>query len=123
MKFLDSSIWLDHFAETSKNSTAIIESDEVLECSILSLYEVEKRLLKLKVQPEKIEKVLHFIKSRGIILNLNELIICQAVKCSVNYNLSAIDALIYASAMEHNLILVSADNDFRGLPNTLIIDK
>jgi len=123
MKFIDSSIWLDHFAETSKNSIAIIESSEVVQCSILSLYEVEKRLIKLKVTPEEIERALQFIKLRGIIINLNEDILSQAVNFSVKYNLSAIDALIYATAMEQNSILITADNNFRGLPNTEIIDK
>ena len=123
MKFIDSSIWLDHFAETSKNSIAIIESSEVVQCSILSLYEVEKRLIKLKVTPEEIERALQFIKLIGIIINLNEDILSQAVNFSVKYNLSAIDALIYATAMEQNSILITADNNFRGLPNTEIIDK
>jgi len=123
MRFIDSSIWLDHFAETSKNSIAIIESSEVVQCSILSLYEVEKRLIRLKVTPEEIERALQFIKSRGIIINLNEDILSQAVNFSVKYNLSAIDALIYATAMEQNSILITADNDFRGLPNTEIINK
>ena len=123
MRFIDSSIWLDHFAETSKNSIAIIESSEVVQCSILSLYEVEKRLIRLKVTPEEIERALQFIKLRGIIINLNEDILSQAVNFSVKYNLSAIDALIYATAMEQNSILITADNDFRGLPNTEIINK
>lgn len=123
MKFVDSSIWLDHLGATSNLSSAIIESEEMLSCSILTLFEVKKRLIKLGFSETKILSSIEFIKQRAIIVDLSEEIILSAVDISLQYHLSAIDAIIYTSALKTHSTLVTADNDFRGLKNVEIIGK
>ena len=123
MKFLDSSIWLDHLFNTSKLSTEIIQSDQKLFSSILTLFEVRKRLIKLDLREDKINLAIDFIKNRSIIINLNEEIVNSAVKLSTKHNLAIIDSLIYSSALNVDSVFVTADNDFRGLEKTEIIDK
>ncbi len=44
-----------------------------------------------------------------------------AAKTCVEKNLPLIDAIIYATAVEHKLILVTKDDHFHGLKNVLMI--
>lgn len=121
MKLLDSSIWLDHLADTNEKSSETILSEELLFCSILTLFEVKKRLIKLGFTETKINNSIEFIKNRAVIININENIINYAVGVSIKHKLSAIDSMIYASAINTNAKLITADNDFRNLENIEII--
>ncbi len=123
MKLLDSSIWLAHLVDAHSKASELMENDELLFCSILSLFEIEKKLRKDGYPEEKIEKMISFMTGRSVIINLTENIVRKSAKISLQYGLAAIDALIYATAMEQNSILITADNDFRNLPKVEIIDK
>lgn len=123
MKLLDTSIFLDHLADTNKEASDIMENDDLIFCSILSLFEVKKRLIKLGLNNKKINDSMDFVKKRAIIVTLNEEIIDLAVSSSVKENLSAIDSMIYASALHVGVTLLTSDNDFRGLDNVEVLSK
>ena len=118
-KLLDSSAWL----EFAINGTykEIIESDVVLFVSVLSIFEIKKRLITKKYEETDIMKILDFIKSRSIIVDINKEIAERAVEISFKYNLAAIDSIIYTSALSNDAEFITLDNDFRNLPNTTII--
>ena len=123
MQLLDSSIWLDHLAGTSEESSIIINNEDLLFCSILSIFEIKKKLIKLRFKGEKLDKSIEFVKQRALIINLNDTIINTAVEYSIKNNLSVVDSLIYATALEIEAQLITADNDFRNLENLRIIKK
>ena len=120
MKLLDSSIWLDHLGDKNLKSTSLLQTDEILFTSILSLFEVGKKLRSLGYSQTHLFNILGFIKNRSTILNLDEDIITSAIELSLSKQLAAIDALIYASSLRVNSTLITADNDFRGLANVEI---
>lgn len=122
MKLLDSSVWLAHLLEANTKASALIEADENLFCSLLSLFEVKKKLIKEQFMVEKVQASLEFIKKRAIIVNLSEEMVHSAVELSLTYKLSTVDALIYASALNLKAEFITADNDFRGLKDAIIID-
>lgn len=123
MKFIDSSVWYAYFFDASENAKSIIESNEALFCSILSFFEIKKRAIQVKIHPGQIQKAIEEMNLRAIIVHLNDEIINLAVRVALQNKLGAMDALIYASAMESNTTLVTADNDFRGLSETIVIQK
>lgn len=123
MKLLDSSIWLAHIVEAHPRAIALIESEEVLLCTLLSLFEIRKRLKKDKFSESKIQHILEFIKQRATVVNLTEEIATKAADFSLEHDLSALDSLLYASAVHLNALFITADNDFRGLKNVEVIDR
>jgi len=123
MNFLDSSIWLAHLLESNLQCSEIIESDVILYSSILTLFEVKKKLIKENFDKEKIILSINFIKKRSMIININEEIINIAINISIKNNLSAIDSLIYASALKMKAKFITADNDFRNLEYAEVINK
>jgi predicted nucleic acid-binding protein len=114
-KLLDSSAWLAYFYASSNEVKRIIEAESVLFLSPISIFEVKRKLLKDKKDKEKAEELIGFMKERSIILSLTEKTCESAVAISLENKLPAIDSMIYATARESNSLLVTADNDFRGM--------
>ena len=122
MLLVDSSIWLDHFGDVNERSSNYIENEGILACSILTLFEVERKLIKLGVKKERVKQAIEFMKTRAIIINLNEEIIHKGVDISIKHQLATVDALIYASAQKEKIKLITGDYDFHGLPEVEIIE-
>ena len=95
----------------------------MLSTSILTLFEVKKKLLKENISKSKIDSVISLINERSLILGVNEEIVNSAAEISFEQNLSSLDSLIYASAMQIKAKFITADNDFRNLDNVEIIDN
>jgi len=115
---LDSSAWLSYFFQESFEVKGIIEGEDVLMTSSISLFEVKKRLLILKKDPEH---ALKLIKQRSNILVPGFIIAETAADLSLKHHLAAVDALIYASCRLSGAELITGDNDFRGLEKVRII--
>ena len=118
-KLIDSSIWIDYFINGSHKK--IIDSNEILMLSALSLFEIKKKLAKMKVSSKTIAKSVGFIKKRSIIIPLNAEIAEKAVDISIEKNLPAIDSLIYITSIKNNATLFTLDNDFKGLKNVVLL--
>jgi len=112
-KLIDSSLWLAYLF--NGNNKKIIESDQILLLSVISLFEIERKLHKEKVLVVQIRKSMDFIKSRSLVIPVTADIAEKAVLLSLKYHLAAVDSLIYATALTQLATLVTLDNDFRGL--------
>ncbi|MEK6947614.1 MAG: PIN domain-containing protein [Nanoarchaeota archaeon] len=123
MLFIDSSVWVAHLFESSMEASSIVESENLLFTSLLSIFEIRKKLVKANCDIEMINNSINYIKEKSIIVTLEEDIINSAVNFSIKYNLGALDALIYASTIIIKAQLITADNDFRNLENVKIIKK
>ena len=118
---IDSSIWVSHFlSEKEEIKKFFDESNEVF-ISILSLFEVHKKFIREKHNPHKVQIALELMQQRSGILPVTQAICQKAAQESIQNDLAAMDALIYATAQHHNLILVTGDNDFRKLKDVKII--
>jgi predicted nucleic acid-binding protein len=121
--FLDSSIWLGYFLGNIPKAKNAVESQEhILFTSVISLHEIYKRLKGLGKTEKEIEQAITFVEDNSIIVNLNKEIAISAAECCSKYDLHTIDSLIYSSAMQIETIFLTADNDFRNLPKTKIIE-
>ena len=113
-KLLDSSAWLEYF-EGNPILTKIVDGSTIILASSISLLEVKRKLLKEKIAEEKIEKILVFMQSRAQIIEVTSAIAIEAAAFCHSNALHAIDAIIYASAQHHHVILLTGDNNFRKL--------
>ena len=120
-KFIDSSVWLEYLLNGKFKS--IIESDESLMISSLSLFEIKKKLLMSKRNKQKIVESIAHIKEGTMIVNVTPLITEQAADISMIHKLAAVDAIIYTSALQQGAPLLTCDSDFRGLSNVEILSS
>src|SRR3989344_5985751 len=107
IKSLDSSVWLAYFLEESIEAKKIIEGDDIIVISTLSLFEIKKRILLMKKDPLP---ALQFAKQRSKILAPGQIITEKAAEISVENKLGAIDSLIYATAEFSKAELITGDN-------------
>lgn len=107
---LDSSAWLSYFLAENESSKDFIENGKhLLMTSILSIFEIKRKMLIKKIQGSKIEGFLKFIRNQSLLIELNEIICDRATDISVKHNLYTIGSLIYCSAILNSAILVSGD--------------
>ncbi|MBI4016907.1 MAG: PIN domain-containing protein [Candidatus Aenigmarchaeota archaeon] len=118
---IDSSVWIAYFYGPQIEAKNVIDSDNAIFLSVISLFEIRRKLLRRVVQRQQIEKVLSFIRSRGIVIDINRVIAEAAAEISFKHNLSTADALIYATAAERKLELITGDSDFAKLNNVRIL--
>jgi predicted nucleic acid-binding protein len=118
---VDSSTWLSYFYGESRRARRVIESEAVLFTSVLSLFEVKRKMLREKHLTKDIEEAMNFIKERSIIVDVNETQAERAAEISVEKRLHTIDALIYTATGEADTVLVTCDSDFQDLENVEVI--
>ena len=117
--FLDSSIWLGYLIGNMPKARPIIDSEEnTLLTSIISIHEVYKRINKIGKNPKM---AIQFIEENSIVFGIDKIIAINSVKNCEKYALHTIDSLVYTSAEKNNAIFITADNDFRKTPNTIIL--
>lgn len=119
-KLVDSSVWIAHISKGSFEE--VFSGDEQLFLSVISLFEIWKKLIKDKVSSSDIEKTISALRDESIILPVNEGVAEKAVKMATEKGLPMADALIYATAVVHELDLVTCDNDFRGLKGVELLE-
>ncbi|MBI4918398.1 PIN domain-containing protein [archaeon] len=118
IKFIDSSVWLSYYFAQNEEAKNIIEGERLVLTSSLCLFEIKKRLLSLK---KDFATLLDFIKKRSAICLPSVPIVERAAELAKEYNLGAMDALIYSSAILSDAELITGDNDFRNLSRVKII--
>ena len=118
-KLLDSSVWIAYF--TKQMHFSLIESGRDIIISSLSFFEVGKKLLIDKIPRKVVQEHLKFMQTHASTIEVTFNIVEQAIEVSLNHNLAMADSIIYSSALLNKAELITLDNDFRGLPNTLIL--
>ena len=118
-KLIDSSVWLAYLFNGQHSE--IIDSHEILLLSVLSLFEIKKKLAKSNVEIGKIMKSVEYIKKRSLVIPVSSEIAEKAVDLSLKNGLAIIDSIIYTTAVMNESTLITLDNDFRGLNNTAVL--
>ena len=70
-RLIDSSVWLAYLFNGS--FADILESDEILLISVLSLFEIKRKLAKNKIDEPKIRKSLDYIRKRSLVISVDTL--------------------------------------------------
>jgi predicted nucleic acid-binding protein len=123
MNIVDSSGWLEYFADASNADffAESIENVEELIVPTISLYEVFKRVLQQKGENEALEAVA--LMMQGHITSLDSSTAIDAARLSDESKLPMADSIMLASANRHDAILWTQDADFSELPGVKYVEK
>ena len=116
MNVVDSSAWLEYFANGPNASffaKPIEQVDELIVPSLI-LYEVFKRVLQQRGQDEGLQAVA--VMQQGTVVDLNTEIALSAAKLSVESQLPLADSVILATARAYGATLWTQDTNFAGIP-------
>jgi len=123
MNVIDSSGWLEYFAEGENASffAPVIEDLEHLLVPAVIVYEVFKKVLQNQGQAMAEIRVADLVK--GEVIDLSISLAMSAAKLSVERKLPMADSIILAVAREHNATLWTQDAHFKDLPGVHYIEK
>ena len=121
MIVIDSSGWIEYFIDgvnAERFYRHMKEPQEVVTPSII-IYEVYKKLKRDRSEQDALEAIAQISKTK--IVPLSEEMALTAADVSLEYNLAMADAIIYATAKEHNCKIITMDKDFKKLPNATVV--
>ena len=116
MNVVDSSAWLEYFAEgpNAKYFAGVIEEPDELLVPSITLLEVFKRVTLQRDESLALQYVAAMRQSA--VVNLDTSLALRAAALGVRYKLPMADSIIYATARAANASVWTQDADFEGLP-------
>jgi len=123
MNVVDSSFWIEYFANTEAGATVsgIAENINELVVPTITVYEVFKKLL--FEEGEYSAKYAITRMKQGNVIHLDCMLSKSAAEKSIDHKLSMADSIIYATTLEYNCVLWTQDKHFAGLPSVNYIEK
>lgn len=123
MNVVDSSAWLEYFAEgqNARHFAVAIEDAGSLLLPSIVLFEVFKRALAQR-GPDNALKAAAFMQ-RGEVVPLDSSISLAAARLSLDMQLPMADSIILATARRHGAVLWTQDADFRGVDGVKYFER
>jgi predicted nucleic acid-binding protein len=123
MNVVDTSGWLEYFAdgENARFFAAAIEDTANLVVPVICIYEVFKKVLISYGQAEAEFRVADLVK--GTVVEISTPLAMSAALLSVEHKLPMADSLILAASREHQAMLWTQDEHFKGLEGVRYIVK
>ena len=115
MNVVDSSGWLEYFADTDRASLFLkpIENTKALIVPVISIYEVFKKLLSAFGEDVALTAIAHM--QMGTVVDLDMEISLTAARISVENKIPMADSIIWATALQYSATLWTQDEDFSKL--------
>ena len=114
MNVVDSSAWLEYFADGPNAETfaPAIEDVESLVVPSICLFEVSKRVLQQRGESAALEVVAAM--RQGHVVDLDADLAFEASRLSLREKLPLADSVVYATARRMRAVLWTQDADFEG---------
>ena len=118
MNVVDSSAWLEYFADGPNGSLFAkpIEATRSLLVPSLALYEVFKRVSVQRDEDEALRAIA--VMEQGKVVDLDRATALEAARLSVQHGIAMADSIMLATARRHRATLWTQDSDFEGLAGT-----
>lgn len=123
MNVIDSSGWLEYFADGSNADffAPAIERPTSLLVPSISLLEVFKRVLQQRDESAALQAVA--LMQQGQVVDLDGAIALTAARLGTDFGLPLADSVILATARHFNATVWTQDTDFDGLPDVRFTKK
>ncbi|MDG6921738.1 MAG: type II toxin-antitoxin system VapC family toxin [Nitrososphaerota archaeon] len=120
---IDSYGWIERFTSGPKSSryNRIIDrcnADEII-TSVVVLYEVYKRVKRMKGEEMALEAVAALSQTR--VISLDQTLVLEAADYSLEEGLHFADALVYATARHYGTELHTSDEHLKGLKDVVFV--
>ena len=121
MNVVDSSAWLEYFADGPNAAffARAIERPGELVVPSLSLYEVFKRILQQRGETEALRKIA--LMQQGTVVDLTAALALRAAKLSSETGLPMADSIMLATARILGATFWTQDADFDGVPGVRFV--
>lgn len=116
MKLVDTCIWIEVTSDTATGQAykRLLNEPHKLMISTMVVYELRKWMAR-HMESEAADELMTLVLT-AYVVEPTSTIALQAAELSRAHKLHAMDALIYATALEHDAELVTCDAHFKDLP-------
>jgi toxin FitB len=123
MNLVDSSGWLEYFADSinASNFAPAIENTSELIVSTINIYEVYKKVLLQKDENVALQAIA--LMQQALVIDVNFPIALSAAELSVKQKIPMADSIIYSTAKLYEATVWTQDSDFKDLSNVKFFDK
>ena len=123
MNVVDSSAWLEYFADGPNAGVVAkpIESTGTLLVPSLSLFEVFKRVCQQRDEDEALRVIA--VMEQGRVVDLDRTTALEAAHLSLLHRIPMADSIMLATAQRHGATLWTQDADFAGVPGVRFFAK
>ncbi len=123
MNVVDSSGWLEYFADTpnADSFAAAIEDLRSLVVPSITILEVFKKVLRERGQTEALEKTAYM--KQGKVVDLDHDLAIDAARLGVEHKLPLADSIILATARKYDATVWTQDDDFEGVEGVRYFKK
>lgn len=123
MNLVDSSGWLEYFADSknAKNFASAIENTDELIVSTINLYEIYKKVLFEKDENSALQVI--GLMQQANVIEVSSSIAIQAAKFSYEQKIPMADSIIYITAKVNDAIVWTQNNDFKNLEGVKYFKK
>jgi predicted nucleic acid-binding protein len=115
MNIIDSTLWLEYFADTEAGNivSSVIENTDELIVPTITIYEVFKKLLLEANEDDALFAIAHM--KQGQVIDLDDELALSAAKIGKDHKIPMADSIIYATNIKYNCILWTQDKHFSDL--------
>jgi toxin FitB len=115
MNIIDSSGWLEYFADGPNASFFSPPLQEIADLIVptIIIYEVFKVVLRQRSESDALQSVA--LMQQGSVVDLTSSISILAAKASIDYRLPMADSIILATARIYKATIWTQDSDFNGI--------
>ena len=123
MNVVDSSGWLEYFADGSNADffAPAVEDSQQLLVPIICIYEVFKRVLQQRGLAAAQTNIADMLSGQVIVLD--DSLAMSAVKLSIELKLPMAESIILAAARAYDAVLWTQDDHFNGLDQVKFIER
>ncbi len=123
MNVVDSSGWLEYFADESNADffAPAIENAADLVVPSISIYEVFKRIHQQRGEDAALRAVT--VMMQGLIADLDPALALNAAKISINLKLPMADSIMLATARAYEATLWTQDTHFKNITDVRYVEK
>ena len=123
MKLVDTCIWIEVVSDTVTGQAykRLLSQPHKLMTSTMVIYKLRKWLAR-HMESEAADELMVLVLTAQVVKPTSTIAL-QAAELSRDHKLRAMDALLYATALEHDAELVTCDAHFKDLPQVVYTPK
>ena len=123
MRLVDSSAWIEWLIDSPTGQQLDRELPERDHCLVPTMVQLEMaKWLTREKSEDDADRFTAFTRT-CVVVDLDTVIALRAATLCLHHKLATADAVIYATAIEHEADLLTCDSHFEGLPNVLLLSK
>lgn len=123
MRVIDTSAWIEWLVDSSLGKKLAREIPDRAECIVPTIVQLElAKWLTREVGEDQADQMIAFTQKCQVV-PLDTRIALLAADLHRQYGLATADAVVYATAREHDAELLTCDSHFSGLPGAVVVKK